>query len=506
MKKLFILVIGVISMSISQAQNINDALRYSSGDIKGTARFQSMSGAFGALGGDLSAFSVNPAGSAVFTTSYASISLGIENNDNNISYFNGINELSNSSVNLNQGGGVFIFKNTDTNSLWKKFSLGINYDISKNYDDDWRANGTGNTSVGEYFLANAQGLRLDEISALPGESTTVAYSEIGSAFGYQNQQAFLGYDSYILEPDTFDDNNNTYTSNIKGNSFNQDYNYVATGYNGKISFNIGTQYGEDTYFGLNLNSHFLNYERFTSLYESNTNENSTVREVLFDNTLSSNGSGFSFQLGGIFKLTNELRAGLTYESPTWMSIQDETRQYLETLVIDDTNGDFYQVVDPNIVNIFETYRLQTPSKITGSLAYVFGTKGLISFDYSRKDHSKTKFKPTSDRYFNQQNTIIENALTAASTYKIGAEYKLKQFSFRGGYRIEESPYVDKNNIGDLTGYSLGLGYNFGNTNLDVSYSRSQQDINYQLYNTGPTNAATIDNSNSNITLTLGFKI
>lgn len=506
MKKLFILVIGIISMSISQAQNINDALRYSSGDIKGTARFQSMSGAFGALGGDLSAFSVNPAGSAVFTTSYASISLGIENNDNNISYFNGINELSNSSVNLNQGGGVFIFKNTDTNSLWKKFSLGINYDISKNYDDDWRANGTGNTSVGEYFLANAQGLRLDEISALPGESTTVAYSEIGSAFGYQNQQAFLGYDSYILEPDTFDDNNNTYTSNIKGNSFNQDYNYVATGYNGKISFNIGTQYGEDTYFGLNLNSHFLNYERFTSLYESNTNENSTVREVLFDNTLSSNGSGFSFQLGGIFKLTNELRAGLTYESPTWMSIQDETRQYLETLVIDDTNGDFYQVVDPNIVNIFETYRLQTPSKITGSLAYVFGTKGLISFDYSRKDHSKTKFKPTSDRYFNQQNIIIENALTAASTYKIGAEYKLKQFSFRGGYRIKESPYVDKNTIGDLTGYSLGLGYNFGNTNLDVSYSRSQQDINYQLYNTGLTNAATIDNSNSNITLTLGFKI
>lgn len=507
MKKLFILVIGIISMSISQAQNINDALRYSSGDIKGTARFQSMSGAFGALGGDLSAFSVNPAGSAVFTTSYASISLGIENNDNNISYFNGINELSNSSVNLNQGGGVFIFKNTDTNSLWKKFSLGINYDISKNYDDDWRANGTGNTTIGEYFLANAQGLRLDEISALSDQETIPqAYSEIGSIYGFAHQQAYLGYESFILEPETLDDNNNTYTSNIKGNTFNQDYNYVATGYNGKISFNIGTQYGEDTYFGLNLNSHFLNYERFTSLYESNTNENSTVREVLFDNTLSSNGSGFSFQLGGIFKLTNELRAGLTYESPTWMSIQDETTQYLETLVIDDTNSDFYKVVDPNIVNIFETYRLQTPSKITGSLAYVFGTKGLISFDYSRKDHSKTKFKPTSDRYFNQQNTIIENALTAASTYKIGGEYKLKQFSFRGGYRIEESPYVDKNNIGDLTGYSLGLGYNFGNTNLDVSYSRSQQDINYQLYNTGLTNAATIDNSNSNITLTLGFKI
>ena len=32
----------------------------------GSARFQSMGGAFGALGGDLSAININPAGSAVF--------------------------------------------------------------------------------------------------------------------------------------------------------------------------------------------------------------------------------------------------------------------------------------------------------------------------------------------------------------------------------------------------------------------------------------------------------
>ncbi len=506
MKKIIMLAIGTFTMAISQAQVIDDALRLSSGDIKGTARFKSMSGAFGALGGDLSAISVNPAGSAVFTSSYASFSLGVESNKNDTNYFNGIDNSSNSSFNLNQGGGVFVFKNTDTNSLWKKFSLGINYDISKNYDDDWRANGTGNTSIAQYFLANAQGLRLDEISESDEITTSQAYGKIGSAYGYQNQQAFLGYDSYILEPDTYDDDNTGYSSNILGNSFKQDYVYAATGYNGKISFNAATQYGDNAYFGLNLNSHFLNYERFTSFYETNSNSGSQVKEVLFDNTLLTNGSGFSFQLGGIFKLTNELRAGLTYDSPTWMSIQDETTQYLETLVTDDTNGDFYQIVDPNIVNVFDSYRLQTPSKVTGSLAYVFGTKGLISFDYSRRDYSKTKFKPTSDSYYNEQNTIMKNTLTAASTYKIGAEYKVKQLSFRGGYRLEESPYANKNKIGDLTGYSLGLGYNFGNTNLDLSYNSSKQDRNQQLFNSGLTDAVAIDNKNSNITLTLGFKI
>ncbi|RAJ13282.1 OmpP1/FadL family transporter [Olleya aquimaris] len=506
MKKLIMLVIGTLSMSISQAQDINDALRYTDGTIKGSARFQAMGGAFGALGGDLSAISLNPAGSAVFTTSFASISLGSDNKDNNTNYFNGNRNSSNSTIDLTQGGAVFVFKNQNNNSPWRKFSLGLAFDNTKNYEDDWRAIGTGNTSIGNYFLANAQGLRLDEISAFDGETTSEAYSEIGSAYGYQHQQAFLGYDSYILEPDSFDDDNTNYSSNIAGNSFQQNYLYTSTGYNGKISFNMAAQYEDDIYLGLNLNSHFLNYNRFTSLFESNSNVNSSVSEVLFDNTLTTNGSGFSFQLGSIFKLTNELRAGFTYDSPTWMTIREETTQYLETLVLDDTNGDFYQIVDPNILNVFPSYRIQSPSKITGSLAYVFGTQGLISFDYSRRDFSKTKFKPTSDAYFDLQNTIIENTLTAASTYRIGAEYKVKQFSFRGGYRFEESPYADGSTIGDLTGYSLGLGYNFNSVNLDLAYSNSNQERNEQLYNVGLTNAANINNDNTNITLTLGFKL
>ena len=53
-------------MLSSYGQNISDAVRYSTETTLGTARFKSMSGAFGALGGDMSAVSVNPAGSAIF--------------------------------------------------------------------------------------------------------------------------------------------------------------------------------------------------------------------------------------------------------------------------------------------------------------------------------------------------------------------------------------------------------------------------------------------------------
>lgn len=499
-------------MTILNAQDINDALRYSNGEIMGSARYRALSGAFGALGGDLSAINANPAGSAVFNNSFASISLATENTDNETFYFTGRNSSSNSDISINQGGGVFVFKNRNENSPWKKFSLSIAYDNTKNYEDNWISRGTNGTStnngtsIAQYFLNNAQGIRLDEISASSDQSSTSeAYAGIGSAYGYVNQQAYLGYDSFILEPDTFDDDNTGYSSNIAEGIFDQEYTYAATGYNGKIAFNIGAQYGENVYLGLNLNSHFLNYTRSTFLYEQNNNASSIVNEVGFENNISTIGSGFSFQLGSIFKLSNEFRLGLTYDSPTWMTITEETSQYIETVRVE-AGENILQIVDPQIVNIFPEYRIQSPAKITGSLAYIFGRNGLISFDYSIKDFSNTKFRPTSDAYFSEQNNIISDRLTTAATYKLGGEYKHNQFSFRGGYRFEESPYKDETTVGDLSGYSLGLGYNFGNTKLDLTFDQSKQTNDYQLYNTGLTDATTIDVINSNITLSLGFQL
>jgi hypothetical protein len=64
MKTLLISFFGLISFGCIHAQDLTDALRYSSGETQGTARFKALSGAFGALGGDLSGVSLNPAGAA----------------------------------------------------------------------------------------------------------------------------------------------------------------------------------------------------------------------------------------------------------------------------------------------------------------------------------------------------------------------------------------------------------------------------------------------------------
>ncbi|WP_298903788.1 OmpP1/FadL family transporter [uncultured Psychroserpens sp.] len=505
MKKLTILVIGVLSMSNVMAQDISDALRYSQDEIQGSARFRALSGAFGALGGDMSAVSINPAGSAIFNRSHASISLSSLNLDNDVSFFNGQSSSSDSKVDLNQGGAAFVFTNNNLNSPWRKFVLSVAYDKTANYDDQWTASGQNTNSIDSYFLAFAQGQRLDEISAFPGETISEAYADIGAIYGFGNQQAFLGYESFILEPDANTDENTLYTSNIATGTFDQSYNLVTRGYNGKFSFNAAAQYEDKLYLGINLNTHFINYERFTSFNESNSNDGSVVTRVGFDNNLLTTGNGFSFQLGAILKLTKELRAGFTYNSPTWLTITEETSQYVET-VRNEGGNNVSAFINPNVINIFPDYRLQSPGKITGSLAYVFGEQGLLSFDYSRRNYKNTKFRPTSDSFFAAQNDIIDNVFKIANTYRFGGEYKVKQFSFRGGYRFEESPYVDDTFYGDLTGYSLGIGYNFGNTRLDLTYDQAERTVNNQLYSVGLTDAATLDTNNSNITLSLGFNL
>ncbi|GAA3599746.1 outer membrane protein transport protein [Flavivirga amylovorans] len=539
MKKLHLLFIGVLSMSTVYAQDISDAIRFSQDEIQGSARFRALSGAFGALGGDMSAVSLNPAGSAVFSRSHASFSLSNKDTENKTQYFNGMNNSSDSNFDINQGGAAFVFA-SNTNSSWRKFTIAVAYERTNDYDSNWRASGVNtdndpnfNNSIASYFYDFANGLEkfvftpsgqelvnyfnINNSQAQndpelyfdnnPQLYNDLAYEFLGNVEGFSTQQAFLGFQGYLFSPDSDADNNTDYTSNIAPGSFDHDYIYTSTGYNGKITFNMATQYEDNLYLGLNLNSHFINYDRSTLLFEDNSNPGSIVNSVEFENGISTRGSGFSFQLGGILKLTNEFRVGLTYDSPTWYTIEEETTQYLAT-VRDEGSGLETQVINPNVINIHPQYRLQTPAKLAGSLAYVFGKLGLISFDYSRKDYSQTKFRPTSDAFFADQNNVMNNILTDAATYRLGGEYKHKQLSFRGGYRFEESPYIDGVIVGDLTGYSLGIGYNFGNTKLDITYDRSERSFVNSFYNLrfDTPASATVDRTNSNITLSLSFNI
>ena len=491
--------VGLISI-FAQAQDINDALRFSQDFQSGTARFRAMGGAFGALGGDLSSIGINPAGSSVFANSQVGITLGSYNAKNTSTYYGNSNSENDSNFDISQAGAVYVFRNTDQNSNWKKFALAINYENNRNLDNSLFSSGVNpNNSIDSYFLSYANGLPTSTID--------------GSSFGYEQlffneQQAYLGYQAFIVNPVNSNPNNIQYNSGIAaGGNFNQQYSLASTGYNGKLSFNGSGQYKDKFYFGVNLNSHFIDYIQSTSFFESNNNNTSSeyfVKRLRFNNDLYTYGNGFSFQLGTIFKASKEVRFGLTYESPTWFNITDEISQSISSVSSNSAGELAADVFNPNATIVYEPYRLQTPGRWTGSFAYVFGQKGLISFDYALKDYSNTKFRPNED--FSNTNNLMANVLDITNEFRLGAEYKIEKVSLRAGYRFEQSPYKNGSTIGDLNGYSGGLGYNFGGTKLDLAYSFYERKYNQQFFSQGFTDSAQIQSRNNIVTLTLLFEL
>lgn len=65
MKKIITLaVLGMLGAVPVSAQTVYDAANIANKDLNGTARFVSMGGAMGALGGDISTIATNPAGTS----------------------------------------------------------------------------------------------------------------------------------------------------------------------------------------------------------------------------------------------------------------------------------------------------------------------------------------------------------------------------------------------------------------------------------------------------------
>lgn len=504
MKKISILLVTLFVTIGTNAQTINDVLSTGTENLQGTARYQAMSGAFGALGGDLSALNNNPASSAVFLNSYITVSGNNQYISNDTRYGGGPNFNENSSdLNINQIGAVLVLTNSNDSSDWKKLSFAFNYDITNNFDNTFFASGNSSTSIDQYFLNFAQGQALGPILIQPGEFIEEAYLNIGSDLGYGPQQAFLGYFGGVIDPvDDTDDNNTQYISNADFSSINQDYFVSTTGLNSKFTANMATQYGDNLYLGASLNFNVIDKETLTQFDEDGYTAGSPLEFVQFDNYLRTYGNGFSFSLGGIAKVNELLRLGASYQSPTWYRLTDEFSQRINSNLADSEIG----FIDFSLVNVYPDYKIQIPAKLTASAALVFEQYGLLSFDYGYQDMSNAVLKPKTDPDFAAENEYIENNLKAVSTFKIGGEYRIKQLSLRGGYRFEESPYQNGDMIGDLNGFSLGAGYSFGATKIDLGYSQSQRDINHQLFETGLTNTAAIDSKNTNVTLSVSFNL
>ena len=503
MKKITLLTLifcTLLSSSIVLSQSVGEVVRYASEQLNGSARFQAMGGAFGALGGDLSSISNNPAGSSVFALNEAGASIGIQSFSTDANYLGGSSNVEKSSFDINQAGFVLVL--TNPASKWDKVAFGFNTQTVNNFDKSLFAKGINyNRGLEDYFLQNASGISFDTFDF--NNNTDDEYAFLGSRHGYATQQAYMGLYSYAI---TYDDVNDMYIADgLVNQGIDQTHEYNTSGKQQLYTLNFSGRYMKQLSLGFNLNIYAIDYAVYKATSDNYLDETSSLLQTFFQQDLNTFGTGVSFQFGAIFKATDMLRFGANYTSPTYYELEDEYTEGLETNYIDSTGLSQRAAIYPNIININGPYKFKTAGKVQGSAAFVLGKKGLLSVDYGKKNYASSSVTLPYADDTNALNSEINKTLDDATYLRVGGEGRIGDLSLRAGYWQEQSPYKNKVIMDDFSGFSLGMGIRFGSGSLDLAYTKSTQEYSQQLYYTGLTDSASINENAGQVVLTYNVR-
>ena len=504
MRYLFKMGTALFMSQFLASQTLNDINYLTSSDLSGSARYTGMAGAFGALGGDLTAICDNPAASSVFLNTEIGASINFQSRHNKGSYFGSLQTSEDENSYFDQFGAVFVFNNKDSENPWSRISAGLNINRVATFDQNAGLNGINSSGIADYFLYYADGVPFGDIQLYDDKNIEDVYRYLGDEVGYGFQQAFLGYQAYIIDPYSFDVTERAYFSNVDSSQVRHDLDLSNRGFHRKTSFNFSTLYQNLLHVGVNINSHKIEFINDQELFEGDHDLDSYVYDINFNNYLISFGEGFSMQFGAILKLKN-LRLGASYDSPQWIDIQDETKQNLSAYRFED-GSEIQEIIDPaEITNSFAPYRLKIPSKINLSLAYIFNESGLISFDYSSQDLSNSSLSQSGgSNFLDNLTSEVSTNFNAVNTIKVGGEYRIKNLSLRGGYfyRTKNQSLVSN----DDQAFTFGIGLNFYGSNLNLSFVQFDQNKRFQLFSEGLTDSYELSKSLSQITLSYNFKL
>ena len=185
------------------------------------------------------------------------------------------------------------------------------------------------------------------------------------------------------------------------------------------------------------------------------------------------------------------------------NLVNKSNQSLNVKSVDIDGISYEDIVNPMVINAYPDYKINTPSSITTSAAFVIGKFGILSMDLISRDYSKSKIRPNRD--FLNTNSEISTKLTNTFDIRVGTEIRLNEFSFRGGYTKIQSPYKNLEMLGNSNSYSFGFGYDFGSSILSFSHKILKSEKRHQLFDSGLTDLAKISTNHSVSNLSLIFK-
>ena len=494
-KYIFLFATTLFVPFLIQAQDLADALRFSNFSVSGTARSGAMGNAFGALGGDFTSASINPAGIGIYRSSELTITPIFGNTSVESNYLGTGREDSEFKFSLNNMSYVYAMPVSGKNEAGiVSVNFGVGYNRLKDFNNHAIIQGN-----------NVEGSYMDYFADRANDGT---WSDFYEELAWKTDMLLL------------DKNKNEYYSDLQDANYGQSQRktYSKNGSIDEYSFVMGLNFNHKLYLGMSWGINDLYYKEGTTIYENDDNNNIPFfNNFQFNSNFSTYGIGHNFKFGAIYKPINELRLGISIHTPTFYYLHDNFSTSMSSDITYNDGGETYNEDSP--YNEYD-YHLQTPMRATVSGALVIGKKGLVSADYELVNYGKSKLRNGNDGYdFYDENSEIGEAYKTSGNLRIGGEVMAtNNFSLRGGFEYHGSAYnkiafgaSQLNSDANMIVYSTGIGYRSGSFFADLAYRYSTlKDYDYPY----PTpvsevypapQSASFKTVKSDVLFTLGFK-
>jgi hypothetical protein len=504
MKHLIIIIALIVVLpQFSKAQTLVDAYRLSNLRINGTARAGAMGNAFGALGGDFTSLSINPAGVGIYRTNEFVFTPVLKSNNSEISLNGTTFSDSKLQISASNIGFVGIIPLNEGNGGAVSFNYGIGYNNVLDFNQNY---------FGRSY--DSQVSYLDDITGYANnERLTNSYlnQNIGN-IEFRDWPTKLAWDTYLIDPakdNSGKEIDQQYVSKLYDNeTVNQLKSYSQKGGINEFVFSGGVNINHQLYFGATFGLQNVDLNQITEYSETFGDNSYTMGE---DYTLE--GTGYNFKFGAIFKPAYNLRLGAAIHTPTYYVLTEKRQLYANSIMVDNNSSDGTNIYD---------YNFLSPWKAVVSGALVFKKVGLISVDAEYLDYSNMEFKHKSgsNQEFNDLNNDIKNEFDKALNVRVGGELKVSpQFSLRGGYEYYpnaqnqmtgNSIYMQQRSLDKSFVYSVGLGFASNGFYSDISYRNINDkyvldEIQPNFENHPGENNFKLTNNNNKIMFTLGFR-
>lgn len=522
--------------AVGLAQSPVEAATLSTPELRGTARFMGMAGAFTALGADPSTMGQNPAGIGVYTRNDLGITLDI----NNRSYktLSGISNTDRQTKvlvpNLTYIGAMNLDGELQT------FNWGISYGRVASFDRVVKGyNMPTQTSLTNYIASFSSGYKPEDLGF--GENYN-PYQQSGADW-----LSILAYNSYMINPTAGEGYQYAGLYTPGKTTGDAQYEMRERGYVDEYNIDLGGNVGDVVYWGLGVGISDLSYNRTIDYSESMANAAVVSKDQIVDgnagielyNDHSIWGTGANIKFGTIIRPISQLRFGLAVHTPTWYTLNHDYRggtdfQYYNPAIPEEPKVNPLKGQETTDRAYYST-RLNTPWRLMAGVAGVIENRLILSGDYERRFYNGMSVSVESyDNFGYYQgfrpdkgvNEAIGQYYKGQDVVRLGAEFRvLPQFSVRAGYAHEGSNVAKKALDGQYTvmttgidpSYSFdtstdyvtaGIGYRYKAWYVDAAYVHKIRKSEFHAYadfDGYRAPGASFTQTDNNVVLSTGFK-